>query len=52
MCGSFYLSKTKIDKALKVFDEDMQISEFGNPSVVSNCDGTLGLDFWNKYYKL
>ena len=38
-----------IDKALKVFDEDMQISEFGNPSVVPNCDGTLGLDFWIEY---
>lgn len=39
----------EIESAIKVFDEDMQVSEFGNPSVVKNYDGRYGLDFWIEY---
>ena len=38
-----------IQKSLDVFEEDMSISEYGNPSVLTNCDGSLGLDFWIDY---
>lgn len=38
-----------IEQALKVFDEDMIDSEYGNPAVVTNYDGTYGLDFWIDY---
>jgi len=36
-------------KALDVFDEDMSVSEFGNPSIVKNSNGSYGLDFWIEY---
>ncbi len=36
-------------KALNVFDEDMSVSEFGNPSIVQNTNGSYGLDFWIEY---
>ena len=38
-----------IEPALQVFDEDMMISEFGNPAVVPNCDSSYVLDFWIEY---
>lgn len=38
-----------IQKALDVFEEDMSMSEYGNPSILTNCDGSLGLDFWADY---
>lgn len=38
-----------IQKSLDVFEEDMSISEYGNPSILTNCDGSLGLDFWIDY---
>lgn len=38
-----------IQKSLDVFEEDMSVSEYGNPSVLTNCDGSLGLDFWIDY---
>ncbi|MDO4283656.1 MAG: hypothetical protein Q4D02_08490 [Clostridia bacterium] len=38
-----------IQKALDVFEEDMSASEYGNPSILTNCDGSLGLDFWIDY---
>lgn len=27
----------------------MSASEYGNPSILTNCDGSLGLDFWIDY---
>ena len=38
-----------IQKSLDVFEEDMSASEYGNPSILTNCDGSLGLDFWIDY---
>lgn len=38
-----------IQQSLDVFEEDMSISEYGNPSILTNCDGSLGLDFWIDY---
>lgn len=38
-----------IQTSLDVFEEDMSISEYGNPSILTNCDGSLGLDFWIDY---
>lgn len=38
-----------IQKAIDVFEEDMSMSEYGNPSVLTNCDGSLGLDVWIDY---
>lgn len=38
-----------IEQAIEVFDEDMRVSEFGNPAIVPNYDGTFGLDFWIEY---
>lgn len=57
-CSKLFLSNLKLDinnlgddiqKALDVFEEDMSMSEYGNPSIVTNCDGSLGLDFWIDY---
>lgn len=36
-------------KALRVFDEDIKISESYNPSRVTNINGDDGLDFWINY---
>ena len=38
-----------VRKALEVFERDMNDSEYGNPAVVTNYDGTKGLDFWIDY---
>ena len=38
-----------IQKAIDVFEKDMSESEYNNPSLVTNCDGSLGLDFWIDY---
>lgn len=38
-----------LDKALKIFDDDMEFSAFDNPSVIFNKNGTLGLNFWVNY---
>ena len=38
-----------IQRSLDVFEEDMSASEYGNPSILTNCDGSLGLDFWIDY---
>lgn len=38
-----------IQRSLDVFEEDMSSSEYGNPSILTNCDGSLGLDFWIDY---
>lgn len=38
-----------IQHSLDVFEEDMSTSEYGNPSILTNCDGSLGLDFWIDY---
>lgn len=40
---------SNIEKAIDVFEEDMKDSEYGNPAVVTNYDGTYGLDFWIDY---
>lgn len=56
--SKLFLSNLKLDinkldegiqKALDIFEEDMSISEYGNPSILTNCDGSLGLDFWIDY---
>lgn len=36
-------------KAIKIFDDDMEYSAFDNPSVILNKNGTLGLNFWVNY---
>jgi pyruvate-formate lyase-activating enzyme len=38
-----------LNDALKIFEKDMNTSEYGNPSVVRNENGDLGLDFWVNY---
>ena len=38
-----------IRKALEVFEKDMKVSEYGNPSIITNCNGLQGLDFWSDY---
>lgn len=38
-----------IEKAIKIFDDDMEHSAFDNPSVILNKNGTLGLNFWVNY---
>ena len=38
-----------IRKALEVFEKDMKVSEYGNPSIVTNCNGLQGLDLWSDY---
>ena len=57
-CSKLFFSNLKIDinnlsddiqKAIDVFEKDMSMSEYGNPSIVTNCDGSLGLDFWIDY---
>ncbi|MEG0522155.1 MAG: 4Fe-4S cluster-binding domain-containing protein [Clostridia bacterium] len=57
-CSKLFFSNLKYDlnsfnesiqKSLDVFEEDMSISEYGNPSILTNCDGSLGLDFWADY---
>lgn len=40
---------SNIENAIDVFEEDMKDSEYGNPAVVTNYDGTFGLDFWIDY---
>ena len=35
--------------ALDVFEKDMKVSEYSNPSVITNCDGLQGFDFWSDY---
>lgn len=35
-----------IDENYNIFEWDMQESETGNPSVVTNMDGSIGYDFW------
>lgn len=56
--SKLFLSNLKLDinkmddniqKSLDVFEEDMSMSEYGNPSILTNCDGSLGLDFWIDY---
>lgn len=36
-------------KALQIYDDDMEFSAFDNPSVILNKDGSLGLNFWVNY---
>lgn len=36
-------------KSLKVFEEDMNFSEYNNPSIVTNLNNHLGFDFWINY---
>lgn len=57
-CSKLFFSNLKIDlnkmtndiqKSLDVFEKDMSASEYGNPSILTNCDGSLGLDFWIDY---
>ena len=38
-----------IRRALDIFEKDMKVSEYGNPSVITNCNGLQGLDFWSDY---
>lgn len=38
-----------VRKALEVFEKDMKVSEYGNPSIITNCNGLQGLDFWSDY---
>lgn len=38
-----------IKKALEVFEKDMKVSEYGNPSIITNCNGLQGLDLWSDY---
>ena len=35
-----------IQKSIEVFEKDMNESEFDNPSILTNCDSSLGLDMW------
>jgi len=39
----------QVQRAIDVFDEDMSESEYGNPSIITNTTGPLGLDFWMDY---
>lgn len=39
----------QLEKALRVFDVDMAISELDNPAITKNFDGSCGLDFWIDY---
>ena len=39
----------EIRNALDVFEKDMKVSEYGNPSIITNCNGLQGLDFWSDY---
>lgn len=43
------LNPSTLKKALSVFDEDMDYSEYENPSVVTNLNTQLGFDFWINY---
>ncbi len=56
--SKLFLSNIKVDirqmnsdikKALDVFEKDMKVSEYGNPSIITNCNGLQGLDFWSDY---
>lgn len=38
-----------IKKALDIFEKDMKVSEYSNPSIITNCNGLQGLDFWSDY---
>ena len=38
-----------IKNALDVFEKDMKVSEYSNPSIITNCNGLQGLDFWSDY---
>ena len=38
-----------IQTAINIFEKDINESEYGNPSVLTNCDGSLGLDLWIDY---
>ena len=38
-----------LEKAIKIFDDDMEYSAFDNPSVIINKNGTYGLNFWVNY---
>lgn len=38
-----------VKKALEVFEKDMKVSEYGNPSIITNCNGLQGLDLWSDY---
>ena len=38
-----------IRSALDVFEKDMKVSEYSNPSIITNCNGLQGLDFWSDY---
>ncbi len=42
-------NKEQLEKAIKIFDDDMEQSAFDNPSVILNKNGTLGLNFWVNY---
>jgi len=39
-------SKEVTERNLKVFQKDLNESEGNNPSILTNKDGNLGLDFW------
>ncbi len=42
------INKT-LEKALQIYDDDMEFSAFDNPSIIFNKNGTLGLNFWINY---
>ena len=43
------INNEDVRKALEVFEKDMKVSEYGNPSIVTNCNGLQGLDLWSDY---
>lgn len=43
------ISNEEVKKALDVFEKDMKVSEYGNPSIVTNCNGLQGIDLWSDY---
>lgn len=43
------LNSNTVSRALSVFDEDMDYSEYNNPSVITNVNAQLGFDFWINY---
>lgn len=42
-------NEKNLQKAIEIFDYDMENSAFDNPSVILNKNGTLGLNFWVNY---
>lgn len=38
-----------VQKAIQIYDEDMEFSNSGNQSIIYNKNGTVGLNFWINY---